>query len=75
MKRVIKFLGVFVCFFLTLFGLVLIARGLEITQGPLLLPREGWMAYHLNLADTFSFYLGCAVSAASLASLWSLRPK
>ena len=73
MKKTMQFLGVFASFFLALFGASLIARGLEVAQGPLLLPREGWSVYHLDISDTFGFYAGCAIAAVSLTFLWIQR--
>jgi len=73
MKRVLQLLGVFVSFFLALLGASLIAKGLEVARGPLALPREGWSVYHLDLSDTFAFYVGCAIVAASLTFLWAQR--
>jgi hypothetical protein len=75
MKKALQFLGVFAAFFFVLLGASLIARGLEVTQGPLLLPREGWSVYRLDLSDTFAFYAGCAITAVSLAFLWAQRSK
>jgi hypothetical protein len=75
LRKMLRVLGVFVSFFLALFGASLIARGLEVARGPLTLPREGWSVYHLELSDTFAFYAGCAIVAASLTFLWSQRCK
>lgn len=73
MKRTLRLLGVFASFFLALFGLVLMARGLEISKGPLAANPAEWSIYRLDLADTFSFYAGCAIVAASFAFLWVRR--
>jgi hypothetical protein len=73
MKRTLQLLGVFASFFFAFFGVSLMARGLEIARGPLLLPREGWSVYHLDISDTFSFYAGCAIVAASVTFLWTQR--
>jgi hypothetical protein len=51
------------------------ARGLEVARGPLVPTLSGWNVYHLDLSDTFQFYLGCAILAASLTFLWSQRCK
>jgi hypothetical protein len=70
MKNALQFLAVFASFFFTLFGLVLMARGLEISKGPLVANPAEWSIYRLDLADTFSFYAGCIIAAASFAFLW-----
>lgn len=70
MRRALKIFGVFLSFFLALFGTVLMARGLEAVKGPLPInPAES--LYHLDLADTFEFYTGCIIVAASLTFLWA----
>ena len=66
MRKTPQVLGVFVCFFLALFGVVLLTRSLEIVRGPLPANPSDWSLYHLDLADTSEFYVGCVIVAASL---------
>jgi hypothetical protein len=75
MKTVLQFLGVSVSIFVALVGLVLIARALQVTNGPLLPPVAGWTVYRLDLASAFDFYEGCAITGLSLGFLWIQRPK
>jgi hypothetical protein len=76
MKIAGRLLVSFISFFLALVGAISIARGLEVAKGPLLAgATSGWTVYHLDLSDTFLFYLGITVLAASLTSLSSQRCK
>jgi hypothetical protein len=75
MKTAARIVGSFLSFFFALVGTVFMARGLEVARGPLVPTLSGWNVYHLDLSDTFQFYLGCAILAASLTFLWSQRCK
>ena len=69
MKRALQFSGVFASFFLALLGFVLMARALEIAVVPFAADLTDWNIYHLALTNTFEFFAGCAIAAASLTSL------
>jgi hypothetical protein len=75
MKRALRISTVFASFFLTLFGIVLMARALEIAVVPFAADLTDWNIYHLALTNTFQFFAGCAIAAASLTSLWGQRSK
>jgi hypothetical protein len=75
MKRTARLVGDFASLFVALFGIVLMARGLEIAKGPFPFNHPDWSLYRLDLGDPFQFYVGCALTAISLAFLLNLRPK
>jgi hypothetical protein len=75
MRKTPQVLGVFVSSLLALFGIVLLTKGLGIVKGPLPPNSSDWVLYHLYSADTFEFYVGCVIVAASLTFLWAQRLK
>lgn len=75
LRKTLQVLGALLSFFIALFGASLIARGLEIARGPLPSGIGGLVLYRVDLADTFSFYLGCVLVASASTFFWSQRLK
>jgi hypothetical protein len=73
LRKTLLILGAILSFFFVLFGMSLIARGLEIVRGPLPSGLGNLILYHIDLSDTFSFYSGCVFVAVSLTFFWSQR--
>jgi hypothetical protein len=75
LRKTLLVFGATLAFFFILFGMSLIARGLEIVRGPLPSGLGNLILYRVDLSDTFSFYLGCVFVAMALTFFWSLRTR